>query len=120
MINNDRIVPVTAIDLISLYGLVLKIASVTVNAVNAITADGQFEVDSAATALIASEPVSKLNFGEDVTSATVYFVPAYDYDGFSVNGTKVETAGADVDADGKTLYTATLATGVVTIAKVGF
>ena len=37
-----------------------------------------------------------------------------------VNGTKVTTSGATVDPDGVTLYTATLATGAVTIAKVGF
>lgn len=120
MINNDRIVPSTAIDLISLYGLIIKIAGTTLTAVDAETVDGQFVVSSAANALIASEPVKSLDFTSDVSSATVYFVPAYDYDGFSVNGTKVTTEGADVYADGKTLYTATLATGAVTIAKVGF
>jgi hypothetical protein len=50
----------------------------------------------------------------------VYFIADYDYEGFAVNGTKVTTSGATVDPDGVTLYTATLATGAVTIAKVGF
>lgn len=29
MINNDRIVPITALDLISMYGLILKLAAST-------------------------------------------------------------------------------------------
>jgi hypothetical protein len=49
----------------------------------------------------------------------IYFVAAYDYEGFSVAGTKVTTSGAEVAPDGSTLYTATLASGAVTIAKVG-
>jgi len=120
MINTDRIVPVTAIDLISLYGLIIKAAGTTLTAVNAKTSDGKFQIDSASNALIASEPVQHVNIASAVTSATIYFVPGYDYAGFSLNNVEVETAGADVVADGKTLYTATLATGTVTIAKVGF
>ena len=49
----------------------------------------------------------------------VYFVPAFDFDGFYVSGTKKVLAGDDVDADGATLYTATLSDGTVTIAKIG-
>ena len=120
MINNDRIVPVTAIDLISLYGLTLKVAGTTLTALDAVTSDGQFEVESASNALIASEPVKSLDFTEAVTSATVYFVPAYDYAGFTLNGSPATMAGATVEKDGRTLYSATLATGTVTIAKVGF
>lgn len=119
MINSDRIVPVTAIDLISLYGLILKAASVTLTAVNAKTVDGQFEVTSAANALIASEPVKSLDIASGITSATIYFVPAYDFKGFTVNSAAATTSGT-VTADGKTLYTATLATGTITFAKVGF
>ena len=52
----------------------------------------------------------------------VYFIPAYDFEGFKVQGTAVTPAGGSVavDADSVTLYTATLADGAVTIAKVGF
>ena len=60
MINSDRIVPVTAIDLISLYGLILKAAGITLTAIDAKTTDGQFEVTAAANALIASEPVQSM------------------------------------------------------------
>ena len=120
MINKDRIVPVTAIDLISLYGLIIKQSGTTLSAVNAASVDGKFVIDSAANALIASEPVQSVDFGEDVSSATLYFVAGYDYEGFTLNGTAATMAGADVEADGRTLYSATLATGTVTIAKIGF
>lgn len=120
MINNDRIVPVTAIDLISLYGLIIKAAGTTLTAVDATTTDGQFEVESAANALIASEPVQTMDFGEEVSSATVYFVPAYDFAGFTINGVAATTSGVTVEADGRTLYTATLSGGAITIAQVGF
>ena len=53
-----------------------------------------------------------------MSAATVYFVPAYDFAGFKIDGTAV-TATGNVEADGRTLYLATLATGAVTITKVG-
>ena len=64
--------------------------------------------------------MKSFDFAEGVSSMTVYFIPAFDYEGFKVQGTKVSTSGVDVVADGATLYTATLSTGAVTIAKVGF
>ena len=123
MINTDRIVPVTVTDLLTLYGTVLKFVlaqdSGTIAKVDAVNL-GVFALTSGSGNLLASEPVKSLDFGESVTSAVVYFIPAYDYKGFSVAGTAVTTSGADVDPDGRTLYTATLSSGAVTIAKVGF
>lgn len=119
MINNDRIVPVQKTDLLTLYGTILKIAGTSVTAAEA-TDPGIFEITSASGALIANEPVETLDFASGVSSATVYFVPAYNYSGFSINGTAVTTSGATVNPDGCTLYTATLSSGAITIAKVGF
>lgn len=117
MINDERIVPVTQIDLISLYGLILKLAESTApTALNVTAGNGQFTVAEAGT-YIASEPVQKLDF--TAASGTVYFVPAYDYSGFTVSGTAVTPTG-DVDADARTLYKAVLSSGAVTITKVGF
>ena len=117
MINNERIVPVTQIDLISLYGLILKLSQETApTALNATTVNGQFTVDEAGT-YIASEPVQTLDF--TAASGTVYFVPAYDYSGFTVNGAAVTPTG-DVLADARTLYKAVLSTGAITITQVGF
>lgn len=120
MINTSRIVPVDAVDLISLYGLILLQNSNNsgLAAVQAVD-PGVFEVSSAATPLIAAEPVKTLDFAAAVTSATVYFVAAYDFFGFTANGVAVTTSGS-VEKDGRTLYKATLADGSVTIAKVGF
>lgn len=124
MINNDRIVPVQAIDLISLYGLILTMNSNNsgLAALDA-TNPGEFNVaSSAGSLLIADEPVESLNFASGYSSGTVYFVPAYDYVGFSINGTAVtpESDSDEVVADGRTLYKAVLSSGEVTITKVGF
>lgn len=124
MINTDRIVPVTAVDLISLYGLILKQNSnnsglVALDATN----PGEFEVASTAgSVLIADEPVETVDFATGYSAGTVYFVPAYDYVGFSINGTAVtpESDSDDVVADGRTLYKAVLGSGEVTITQVGF
>lgn len=122
MINTDRIVPITKTDLITMYANILTIAGTTVTPVNANDASGVFEITSGSGNMIASEPVGTCDFGEDVTAAVLYFVPGYDYAGFSIAGAAVtpESGSVDVDADGVSLYTATLASGKVTIAKVGF
>lgn len=119
MINTERIVPVQATDLVTLYGTIMKLAGTAVTPVQA-TNPGVFELTSGSGNLLAAEPVKTLDFGEDVTSAVVYFVPAYDFEGFSIAGVAATPSGATVNPDGRTLYAATLATGVITIAQVGF
>lgn len=125
MINTNRIVPVSATDLISLYGLILLQDSNNsgLTALAANNAEGDFQIKSGSAALLASEPVKTCDIdatASSVSSATMFFVPAYDYAGFSIDGVAVQTAGAQVSADGRTLYKATLATGTITLAKVGF
>lgn len=119
MINNDRIVPVTKTDLLTLYGTVLKAASVSVTALNASDSEGNFSQATNSATVICSEPVKTLNFGSSVTAATVYFIAAYDYKGFTKDSATLTVTG-EVDADGSTLYSATLSTNALTIAKVGF
>lgn len=118
MINSSRIVPVTRTDLLTIYGNVLKMAGTSVAAVSA-SNPGVFAPASFSGNVIADEPVKSFDFGS-TTAGVVYFIPAFDYEGFLVSGSAVTTAGATVSADGATLYTATLSTGTVTIAKVGF
>lgn len=123
MINTDRIVPVTATDLITLYGLILLQASAN-SGLAKLEADGigEFQVKSGSAPLLAAEPVKKIDIDateSSVSAATIYFVPAFDYKGFSIDGTAVTPTG-DVVADGRTLYKATLASGAVTIVKAGF
>lgn len=123
MINKDRVVSVTATDLITLYGTVLKFVlaqdSGTIAAVEA-DAPGVFNLTSGSGNLLANEPVKSLDFGSSVTSAVLYFVADYNFEGFTVAGTKVTPSGADVENDRSTLYSATLSSGAITIAKVGF
>lgn len=122
MINKDRIVPVQATDLITLYGLILKQDTTnnsSLAAVNAKDAEGNFAITSAATPLLCSEPAKSIDLAAAVTSATVYFVASYDYVGFTLAGTATTPTGTVV-ADGVTLYKAVLATGTVTITKAGF
>ena len=122
MINNDRIVPVTKTDLLTLYGNIFTIAGTSIAAVDAANPNGDFEITEGSGNMLASEPLKTCDFGEDVSAAVVYFIPTYDYVGFSIQGAAVTPAAGsvDVDPDGATLYSATLATGAVTIAKVGF
>lgn len=118
-INNERVVPVTATDLLSLYATVFAVAGKDVTILDGAAPTGAFTVTEGSGDLLANEPVSTLDFGEGVTSATLYFIPAYGFNGFTVAGEPVEAEGADeLNADGATLYTATLAGGAVTIAPV--
>jgi hypothetical protein len=124
MINTDRIVPIQAIDLISMYGLILLQNSnnSSLAALDAID-PGVFEVASGAgSLLLADEPVETLDFATGYTAGTVYFVPAFDYSGFTINGSAVtpEEDSDEVNPDGRTLYKAVLASGEVTITQVGF
>lgn len=120
MINDNRIVPVTATDLLTLYGNILTIAGTSVTALTTDTTDGSFTIASASGTVIANEPLASCEITAG-TSATIYFIPAYDYSGFTIAGAAVTTTGDTVEADGRTLYTATLSGGnAIAIAKVGF
>lgn len=122
MINEDRIVPVTKTDLITLYGVILKAANVDVAKLDA-TGTGTFEISQALTTdyVLADEPVKSLDIASTVTSASIYFVAAYDFEGFTVGGASatIASGSADVETDANTLYLAVLADGKITISKVG-
>lgn len=122
MINNDRIVPITATDLITNYGVILAAAAAAASgtAPEKLTATnpGEFSVTTASKTYLANEPVKSLNFGSSITANTTYFVPSIDYKGFSKDSATLTVTGT-VDADGSTLYKATLSTNALTIAKVG-
>lgn len=124
MINANRIVPVQVIDLISLYGLILKQDTTNNSGLVALqaTAPEVFTQSTNSAVAIAAEPVKTFNFASGVTAGTVYFVAAFDYVGFSINGVAEEPAdGSDAVAnDGRTLYKAVLSSGDITITKCGF
>lgn len=123
MINTDRIVPVTKTDLLTLYGNIMTLAGSTVAALAA-TTPGEFEIAEAPASgsLLAAEPVTTLDIDAEVSAVTVYFIAAYDYAGFTVGGAAatIDADSDDVNAGGATLYKAELASGEITISKVGF
>ena len=120
MINKDRVVAVTATDLLSLYALILKVSGITLEVIDAANPEGEFSVlANPASDAIASEPVKSIDFAGTTDAAVVYFVPTYDYEGFKIAGAAVAATGDEVIADHANLYKATLATGAVTIEKVG-
>jgi hypothetical protein len=125
MINKDRIVPVQATDLLSLYGLILKMDTTNNSSLaklDALDVDGAFKVTSGSAPLLCSQPAETIDIDattSSVSACTVYFVPAYDYKGFTIDGSAVTPTGS-VDADGVTLYKAVLSSGSITITKVGF
>ena len=121
MVNKDFIIPVTKTDLLSLYGTVLTIANVSF-AIAACTVEGECDVTGSGAAgnFLANGPVKSIDFKSGVTGGTVYFIPAYDYDGIKVAGAAATMASesVDVDAEGATLYKAVLSSGEVTISAV--
>ena len=123
MINNDRLVPVQKIDLISLFGTILGLIGTSYNVLVASDIEGTFAVKTSGAAgnLLVNQPVKTLDFGENVTTATVYFVAAYNFAGFTVNGAAATIASGSVTVqpDGVTLYKAAKASGgAVTISAV--
>lgn len=124
MINKDRIVPIQAVDLISMYGLILLQDSENagLTALEANNVEGDFNVASGSSPLIANEPVKNMDIASGVTS-TIYFVAGYDYVGITVDGNAPASSilpPEGVLADGKTLYKAYLSSDELVIDKVGF
>ena len=125
MVNTDRIVPIQKIDLLSMYGTILKLASVSATVLAAADINGDFSVTGtgAAGTFLANQPVKTLDFAAGVTSGTVYFVAGYGFEGITVAGAEatIDDSGLDLDdikPDAVTLYTATLGSGEVTIAAI--
>lgn len=126
MINSDRIVPVTKTDLISLYGLILKqnASYGSLAKLASLDIEGNYQVKTNSAVVIADQPLVSCDIdatASSVSAATLFFVADNAYAGFSIDGVAVTPAdgSAAVVADGS-LYMAVLATGAITITKIGF
>lgn len=121
MVNKDFIIPVQKTDLLSLYGTVLTIASVSF-AIAECSVEGECDVTGSGSAgnFLANGPVKSIDFKSGVTGATVYFIPAYDYEGIKVAGAAatMDADSVDVDAVDANLYKAVLSSGEVKITAV--
>lgn len=111
MINSKRIVPIQKCDFLSMVGTVMTIAGVTYSIAEANDVDGNYTIGDSGTKL-ADAPVKTIDFTGE--STIVYFVPAYDFAGFKINGAAAEV-DAEIKADGITLYMAELANGEITV-----
>lgn len=130
MINNDRIVPIQKIDFISMIGTILRLSGLqeTMQVANfevlkANDVNGNFSVTGTGaltTPFLANQPVKTCDFADGVTAGVVLFVPAFDYEGFTVAGAAATYAedSETVNPDGITLYIANLQNGSVTINAV--
>ena len=122
MVNKDRIVPITKMDLLSAVGTMMKLAGTSFAVIEPATVAGDFNVTGSGAAgnKLANQPVKSIDFKSGVTSGTVYFIPDYDFEGIKVAGAAATMASASitVDADSANLYTAALSSGEVTIAAV--
>lgn len=123
MINDARLVPITETDLLTNYGTMLAVAAAAASGTApeklAATDPGTFAVSTNSKTYIAAEPVKALTFGSSITACTLYFVPAYDFAGFTKTGATLTITG-DVDPESRSLHKATLSTNALTIAVVGF
>lgn len=126
MINENRIVPVTKTDLLSLYSVILKQDSNNSGLAKLVSSDvvGNFEIKTNSAVLIADQPVVSCDIdatASSVSAATLFFVADNAFVGFSIDGVAVTPAdgSAAVVADGS-LYKAVLSSGAITITKVGF
>ena len=127
MINTNRIVPITKVDLITMYGLILLQASANSSLAKLASDDveGDFSIKTNSAVLIADQPVKSVDIdatASSVSAATLFFVPAFDYEGFTVDGAAATIAdnNVTVNPDGHTLYKAVFGSSTVTITQVGF
>ena len=125
MVNNDRIVPIQKMDLLTMIGTILALHGTSYAVLAASTIEGAFSVTGSGAAgnKLANQPVKTLDFASGVTSGTVYFVAAYDFAGITVAGAAatIDDSGLALSAvkpDGVTVYKAVLGSGEVTITAV--
>lgn len=122
MINNDRIVPIMKMDLLTMIGTILGLIGTSYSVLAATNTEGDFSVTGTGAAgnKLANQPAKSIDFATGVTSGTVYFVPAYDYKGITVVSAAATIAdgSATVKPDGVTVYKAVLSSGSVTITAV--
>ena len=122
MINKERIVPVSRVDLLTLVGMILNLIGTSYTVLKSKNIVGDFSVQASGAAgnLLADQPVKSLDFASGTTSGTVYFVADYKYTGITVAGAAATygAGSATVEADAATLYKAELSSGTVTVTAI--
>ena len=116
MINNDRIIPITKTDFLTLIATLANVFEEPFTILKG-TSDGVFAVTEAPeTQALCNQPVKRIDIASDVSTVTIGFVPAYDFEGIYYNGVAL-TLPVEVQKDGISLYGIGLVSGE--IAKFG-
>lgn len=110
MINKDRIIPIQRTDYLSLIGTIFacvgysQVMSLTgLDYVKAKNVEGDFELPadaSSGTAYILTEPAKSIDVTNLVAGAAYFFVPAYNFEGFSAEVGDAQ----DIVKDGVSMY----------------
>lgn len=112
MISKERVVPVKAADLLSIYATQLKLVfryktgSTTFIVLDPVDTEGHFVVpdDVESAIYFASQPAKKISFAGETNPVEIYFVPDYGFEGF---GADVDETNSDaIDAESADLYIA--------------
>lgn len=114
MINNDRIVPITKIDYLSMIGTIMNLDGrgnvgvlKVVDGVASVPAESQFEK------LLANEPVRKIELADD-SIIPLIFVASHDFEGITLDGEAVDVQ-TEIKNDGVSLYGVSKAQGQVNV-----
>ena len=125
MINNDRIVPIQKIDFLSMIGIHFALSGWNYTVVRSADVEGNYTVEvNEELVYLCDQPVKMINLkpGEGIADSMFYFVPAYDFSGFYVNGEAATIAdgSAEIKPDGVTLYEAEYddSTGEIQITQI--
>lgn len=91
MINTDRIIPIMAVDRLSLIGETLTLIGTSYTAVAAEDVEGNFKITGSGAAgnKLCNQAAKSIDFVSGVTSATVYFIPGFGFEGFKIAGVAV-------------------------------
>lgn len=111
MINNDRIVPITSMDFLSMIGTLKNLSFFTNKVPEQFQPyageNGVFDIADGG-AYILNEPAKKITVNSTVSDLALLFVPDYDWGGAYMYDAESETVseieGAEVNADGISLY----------------
>lgn len=122
MINNDRVVPIENMDLLTMIGTILSLIGTSYTVITSSDVEGTFSVTGSGAAgnKLADQPVKTLDFASGVTGGTVFFVADYAFAGITVAGAAATIADGSVtvNPDGVTVYKAVLSSGEVAISAV--
>lgn len=115
MLNNDRIVPVTKTDLLSLYRMIIQYSGQSINVLQPEDGDAAFMCPAGYN--IAAVPLKSFDFSGGNTGS-IYFVAERGYVGCTNENFYKSAFSDEVVPDGVTLYQATLSGQSYTISKV--